>query len=139
MARLDGVERAEAWSGLVGGSPAMVELRRQLEAIAPRDSAGHFTGGTGTGPGVAAGGPPWLSPRAERPFVRVACAALSPTLIESELFGHERGAFTSAAGRRSGRFELAGDGTVFLDEIGDLEPRLQSKLLRVLDDRCYER
>jgi transcriptional regulator with GAF, ATPase, and Fis domain len=80
-----------------------------------------------------------LSPRAARPFVHVDCAALSPTIVESELFGHERGAFTSAAGRHAGRFELAGDGTIFLDEIGDLDPRLQSKLLRVLDDRCYER
>jgi transcriptional regulator with GAF, ATPase, and Fis domain len=69
----------------------------------------------------------------------VDCAALSPTIIESELFGHERGAFTSADGRHAGRFELAGEGTIFLDEIGDLGPRLQSKLLRVLDDRRYER
>jgi transcriptional regulator with GAF, ATPase, and Fis domain len=74
-----------------------------------------------------------------RPYAHVDCAALSPSLVESELFGHERGSFTGATGRRIGRFELARDGTVFLDEVGDLEPRLQSKLLRVLDDREFER
>jgi len=131
--------RSELLAGLVGGSRAMGNLRGQLAAVAAIDSTLLLTGETGTGKGLAARVVHRLSPRAERPFVHVDCAALSPTIIESELFGHERGAFTSAAGRHTGRFELAGDGTIFLDEIGDLDPRLQSKLLRVLDDRCYER
>jgi transcriptional regulator with GAF, ATPase, and Fis domain len=131
--------RSDALSALVGASRAVVELRSQLAQVAAIDSTLLLTGETGTGKGLAARLLHRLSRRAERPFVHVDCAALSPTLIESELFGHERGAFTSAAGRRAGRFELAGEGTIFLDEIGDLDPRLQSKLLRVLDDRSYER
>jgi len=130
-----GAELAE----LVGASAGMVELRRQLAAVAGIGSTLLLTGETGTGKGLAARLLHQLSQRAARPFVHVDCAALSPTLVESELFGHERGAFTSAAGRHTGRFELAGDGTIFLDEIGDLDARLQSKLLRVLDDRRYER
>jgi transcriptional regulator with GAF, ATPase, and Fis domain len=135
----DAAARSEALAGLVGASRAMHELRSQLAAVAAIDSTLLLTGETGTGKGLAARVVHRLSQRAERPFVHVDCAALSPTIIESELFGHERGAFTSAAGRRAGRFELAGDGGIFLDEIGDLEPRLQSKLLRVLDDRSFER
>ena len=131
--------RSEAWAGLVGSSAAIAELRGQLEAVAGIDSTVLLGGETGTGKGVAARALHRLSPRSARPFVHVDCAALSPTIIESEIFGHERGAFTSADARRIGRFELAGDGTIFLDEIGDLDPRLQAKLLRVLDDRRYER
>jgi len=134
----DGGARAEI-GDLVGGSRAMAELRASLAAVAAIDSTLLLTGETGTGKGLVARLVHRLSRRAERPFVHVDCAALSPTIIESELFGHERGSFTSAAGRHTGRFELAGEGTIFLDEIGDLDPRLQSKLLRVLDDRCYER
>jgi len=126
-------------AGLVGTSPAIATLRDQLEAVAATDATVLLTGETGTGKGLAARALHRLSERAHGPFVHVDCAALSPTLIESELFGHERGAFTSADGRHAGRFELAGKGTIFLDEIGDLGPRLQSKLLRVLDDRRYER
>ena len=139
MVAEDGVTRSDAWVGLVGASPAMVEVRGQLEQVAAIDSSVLLGGETGTGKGLAARTLHRLSPRRNRPFVHVDCAALSPTIIESEIFGHERGAFTSAAGRHVGRFELAGDGTIFLDEIGDLDPRLQAKLLRVLDDRCYER
>ncbi len=135
----DEAGRSELLAGLVGGSKAMGELRGQLAAVATIDSTLLLTGETGTGKGLVARLVHRLSPRPERPFVHVDCAALSPTIIESELFGHERGAFTSAAGRHTGRFELAGEGTIFLDEIGDLDPKLQSKLLRVLDDRRYER
>jgi len=131
--------RSALLAGLAGPSPAIASLREQLEAVAAIDAALLLTGETGTGKGLAARALHRLSARAARPFVHVDCAALSPTLIESELFGHERGAFTSADGRRAGRFEIAEDGTIFLDEIGDLGARLQSKLLRVLDDRRYER
>jgi transcriptional regulator with GAF, ATPase, and Fis domain len=124
---------------ILGASEAIQQLRCDVAAIAPLASTVLVTGETGTGKGRVARALHALSPRAGLPFVHVDCAALSPTVIESELFGHERGSFTSAEARRAGRFELAGDGTVFLDEIGDLEPHLQSKLLRVLDDREFER
>ena len=122
-----------------GQSPAMQALRDSLARVARLDSTVLLTGETGTGKGRAARVLHDLSPRAGKPFVHVDCAALSPTLIESELFGHEKGAFTNAASQRQGRFEWARDGTVFLDEIGDLDSRLQTKLLRVLDDRAFER
>ena len=98
-----------------------------------------ITGETGTGKGRLARRIHEAGPRRDRPFVHVDCAALSPSVIESELFGHERGAFTDAVARRPGRLELARDGTLFLDEIGDLHPALQAKLLRVLQDRAFER
>jgi DNA-binding NtrC family response regulator len=124
---------------LVGDSPAMVELRRGLRDVAQVESKVLLQGETGTGKGVAARLIHDWSRRRERPFVHVDCAALSPTLIESELFGHEKGAFTGAASTRRGRFELAAEGTIFLDEIGDLDPSLQTKLLRALEDRAFER
>ncbi len=140
--RVDGVggERPERpLDEIVGNSASMRRLREEIGAVAPVDSTVLLTGETGTGKGRVARLLHRLSERRARPFVHVDCAALSSTLIESELFGHEKGAFTSAAARRLGRFEMAGEGTIFLDEIGDLEPRLQSKLLRVLDDREFER
>ncbi len=122
-----------------GRSALMRRLRRDARTIAPLDAHVLLQGETGTGKGRTARWLHALSPRAGRPFVHVDCAALSETLIESELFGHERGAFTSADVRHVGRFERAGTGTVFLDEIADLSPRMQAKLLRVLEDREYER
>lgn len=98
-----------------------------------------LVGETGTGKGLLAREIHATSSRAASPFVHVDCAALAPSVIESEFFGHERGAFTGAAVRRTGRFEMAGEGTVFLDELAELSPELQAKLLRVLHDRCYER
>jgi DNA-binding NtrC family response regulator len=124
---------------LIGESRAMRNLRREIRAVAALPASVLLTGETGTGKGAAARALHARSPRARGPFVHVDCAALSPTLIESELFGHERGAFTGALDRRVGRFELAGEGTVFLDEIGELDERQQAKLLRVLHDREYER
>jgi len=137
--RADAEEEGSALSQLIGETDVMGRLRREVTAVAPLDSTVLLTGETGTGKGHLARAVHEHSRRAGRPFVHVDCAALSPTIIESELFGHEKGAFTSAGGRHIGRFEHAGRGTIFLDEIGDLEPRLQSKLLRVLDDRAYER
>jgi len=124
---------------LVGSGPAMTRVCRELAAVAPIATTVLITGETGTGKGLAARALHDLSSREERPFVQVDCSSLAESVIESELFGHERGAFTGAMGARAGRFEIAQDGTVFLDEIGELKPALQAKLLRVLHDRVYER
>lgn len=124
---------------LVARGQCMQRVSKELEAMAPIDANVLLTGETGTGKGLAARLLHDLGPRSAAPFVHVDCAALAATLIESELFGHERGAFTSATHQYAGRFERAGSGTIFLDEIGDLELRLQAKLLRVLEDREYER
>lgn len=122
-----------------GTSAAMQAARECVERAAPSDCAILLTGETGTGKGEVARAIHALSPRAGARRVHVDCAALSPTVIESELFGHERGAFTDAGARRPGRFELAAGGTLFLDEIAELAPGLQAKLLRVLHDRSFER
>ena len=124
---------------LVGRSPAIEELRAQIEAVAATRSTVLITGETGAGKGLMARAIHDLSSESGLPFVHVDCASLSPTVIESELFGHERGAFTGAQERHRGRFELAGRGTLLLDEIAEVEPRLQAKLLRVLEDRIFER
>ncbi len=124
---------------LAGESAGIRAVRRSLETVAASHSTVLLTGETGTGKGVAARTLHRHSARRMAPFVHVDCAALSPALIESELFGHERGAFTGAAERRTGRFEQAAEGTIFLDEIAELSPPLQGKLLRVLQDREYER
>jgi len=124
---------------LVGDAEAMAALRRQLARVAPTESTVLLLGETGTGKGLAAREIHAASPRAQGPFVHVDCAALSASLVESELFGHERGAFTGAVAPRVGRLELARGGTLFLDEIGELELPLQGKLLRALQDRRFER
>lgn len=124
---------------LVGDSESMAALRREIAAVAPLRSTVLVTGETGVGKGVVARALHRQSSQRAGPFVHVDCAALSPHLVESEIFGHERGAFTGAVSRRVGRFEQAARGTIFLDEIGDLAPPLQAKLLRVLQDREFER
>jgi DNA-binding NtrC family response regulator len=124
---------------LVGQSVASAKLRKEIAAVAPLRSTVLLTGETGVGKGLVARLIHRLSSRADGPFVHVDCSALAPSLVESELFGHERGAFTGALARRIGRVELAGDGTLFLDEVGDLVPEVQAKLLRLLQDRAYER
>jgi DNA-binding NtrC family response regulator len=124
---------------IVGSSREMRRLRAEIVVVAPMRSTVLITGETGAGKGVVARAIHRLSGHPERPFVHVDCASLAPSLIESELFGHERGAFTGAVSARAGRFELAADGTVFLDEIGELDLGLQRRLLRVLQDREYER
>ena len=126
-------------AALVGESVPIRALRHEVAGIARVESKLLLQGETGTGKSLVARLIHELSPRSRGPFVHVDCAALSPTLIESELFGHEKGAFTGAAGLRRGRFELAAGGTIFLDEIADLDAGLQSKLLRVLEDRVFER
>ena len=130
---------APGLSELVGQSEPTRALRDAIRASGRVDSKVLLQGETGTGKGLVARLIHEHSRRRDDPFVHVDCAALSPTLIESELFGHEKNAFTGAAAMRRGRFEIAGSGTIFLDEIGDLDGPLQSKLLRVLEDRIFER
>src|SRR5438045_4313366 len=124
----------------LGASPAIRELGRQIELLAASErSTVLLTGESGTGKGWVARIIHHLSPRASGPFVEVNCGGLSATFLESELFGHEKGAFTDAKERRQGLFELADRGTIFLDEIGDLEPELQPKLLKVLETKTFRR
>ncbi|HWE31311.1 MAG TPA: sigma-54 dependent transcriptional regulator, partial [Polyangia bacterium] len=124
---------------LVGASTAMLGIWKLIGRAAASDTPVLITGETGTGKELVARAVHDYSARVKEPFVAVNVAALPATLLESELFGHERGAFTGAAARRAGRIEAAGAGTLFLDEIGDVEPAMQSKLLRVLSDGSYER
>jgi two-component system response regulator HydG len=126
-------------SEIVGESEAMLEVYKMIEKVAPTDSTVYIYGESGTGKELVARGLHESSHRAEGPFIRVNCSALAETLLESELFGHEKGAFTGAHKRRLGRFELADGGTIFLDEIGDVSPAIQLKLLRVLQERAFER
>jgi two-component system nitrogen regulation response regulator NtrX len=124
---------------MIGESSAMARVRELIARVAPTDARVHVTGESGTGKELVASAIHLGSARRDRPFVRVNCAAIPRDLVESEMFGHEKGAFTGAATRRAGRFELAGTGTLFLDEIGDLDASLQTKLLRVLQDGRFER
>jgi PAS domain S-box-containing protein len=125
--------------GIIGKHPLMLELFDRVEMIRDSDSTVLIEGESGTGKGLLAQALHRVGPRHGRPFVKVSCAALPETLLESELFGHERGAFTGAIRDRKGRFELADRGTIFLDEIGDLSPTVQVKLLRVLQEQEFER
>ena len=124
---------------IVGNAPPMIEIFDLIRQIAPARSTVLLQGESGTGKELVAHAIHRLSPRAKGPFIAVHCAALSPTLLESELFGHEKGAFTGAQEQRRGRFELADGGTLFLDEISEVDPSVQVKLLRVLEERKFER
>lgn len=126
-------------SRLTGRSPAMIAIREQIRAVAQTDADVLITGATGTGKEVAARAIHRASARSEKPFVHINCAALPQDLVESELFGHEAGAFAGAARARYGRFEHARGGTVFLDEIDSLDPKLQAKLLVAVQDRMVTR
>ena len=124
---------------VIGQSPVMQEIFEIVQQVAPARASVLVLGESGTGKELIAKAIHNLSPRAKQPMVTVHCAALSPTLLESELFGHEKGAFTGAHERRIGRFEQANGGTLFLDEIGEIDPAIQVKLLRFLGERTFER
>ena len=129
----------ELFRSMVGQSESMRIIRRLIEQVASTDASVLILGESGTGKEVAARNLHYLSERAERPFVPINCGAIPAELLESELFGHEKGAFTGALTARKGRFELAQGGTIFLDEIGDMPLPMQVKLLRVLQERTFER
>jgi formate hydrogenlyase transcriptional activator len=133
------VRTQQDFGEIVGESPALRRVLKQLEAVAPTESTVLILGETGTGKELVARALHDLSPRRERTFVNLNCAAIPTGLLESELFGHEKGAFTGAISQKVGRFQLAHQGTLFLDEIGDIPPELQPKLLRVLQQQEFER
>jgi DNA-binding NtrC family response regulator len=140
VARLrDEVRGRQQLLGMFGRSSAMQEVFRAIERVAPSRASVLLSGESGTGKELAARAIHQLSPRRDGPWVAINCGAIPHTLIESELFGHERGAFTDAVDQRIGRFEAASGGTLLLDEIGELEPAMQVKLLRVLQERRMER
>jgi formate hydrogenlyase transcriptional activator len=124
---------------IIGNSPALESVLEQVEQVAPTDSTVLIQGETGTGKELIARAIHNLSSRCGRPFIKLNCAAIPFDLLESELFGHERGAFTGAIAQKIGRFELADKGTLFLDEVGDIPLALQPKLLRVLQEQEFER
>ncbi len=133
------VERRTGLESLIGQAPSMVEVFDTIRQVAPSRATVLVQGETGTGKELAARAIHSLSPRAAKKFVAVHCKAFSQNLLESELFGHERGAFTGAFERRIGRFEQAAGGTLFLDEIGEIDENTQVKILRVLGERTFER
>ncbi len=139
VALRDELQRASGWQEIVGSNTRLQAIFDQARAVAATNATVLITGESGTGKEVLARAIHRASPRANAPFIACALAALPESLIESELFGHEKGAFTGATTRREGRFEMADSGTLFLDEIGELTPSMQVKLLRVLQERQFER
>jgi formate hydrogenlyase transcriptional activator len=135
----DEFQRESHGEAIIGESPAFKEVLRHVEIVAPTDATVLLQGETGTGKELMARALHQLSARRHHALITVNCAAMPSGLLESELFGHERGAFTGALARKLGRFELAHQGTLFLDEIGDLPLELQPKLLRVLQEQAFER
>jgi DNA-binding NtrC family response regulator len=136
---LERVRRDFGFETLIGAGSAMQRVFEQMKKVAETDLTVLVRGESGTGKELVAQAIHDASPRAKRPFVAVNCAAISRELVESELFGHEKGAFTGASARRIGRFESADQGTIFLDEIGDMPLETQAKVLRVLQERSFER
>jgi DNA-binding NtrC family response regulator len=126
-------------ANIIGANPLMQRVFEIVDQVAPSKATVLITGESGTGKELIANAIHHRSPRAKGPFIKLHCAALAESLLESELFGHERGAFTGAVGRRDGRFQLADGGTLFLDEIGEISPAIQVKLLRFLQEREFER
>jgi formate hydrogenlyase transcriptional activator len=135
----DEIRTEHGFADIIGTSSGLKEVLRQVEIVAPADTTALILGETGTGKELVARAIHRLSTRAARTFVKLNCAAIPTGLLESELFGHEKGAFTGAVARKVGRFELADGGTLFLDEVGDIPPDLQAKLLRVLQEQEFER
>jgi len=135
----DEITPKSGFGGMIGKNERMRTVYQLIEKVAPAPSSVLITGESGTGKELVAKAIHNLSHRKDKPFISVNCAALSDTLLESELFGHEKGAFTDAIAMRKGRFELADKGTLFLDEIGEMPHALQAKLLRVLQERSFER
>ncbi len=133
------VETTAEFSGIIGKDPKMQLIYKLIEDIAPTDATGLIQGESGTGKELVARAIHRLSTRKNKPFVVINCSAYPATLLESELFGHEKGAFTGAIRQKAGRFEQAHGGTVFLDEIGEIAPSAQIKLLRVLQTQKFER
>jgi transcriptional regulator with GAF, ATPase, and Fis domain len=133
------IQTVHNYEEIVGSSPALLRVLDAVGRVAPTDAAVLITGETGTGKELIARAVHSRSPRREKPLIKVNCAALPTGLVESELFGHERGAFSGAIARRIGRFELAHGGTIFLDEVGEIPPDVQVKLLRVLQEKEFER
>src|SRR3970282_2054746 len=132
-------ERIERAHEILGTSPAITELRRQISTAAPTNGRVLVFGENGSGEELGGRAAPPRSPRRDGPFVEATCAAIPDELIESELFGHEKGAFTGAIARRRGKFELADGGTLFLDEIADMSLTTQGKILRILQESSFER
>jgi DNA-binding NtrC family response regulator len=135
----DEVRSDQSVGNMIGESPALQSILRDIRVVAPTDAAVLIQGETGTGKELVARGIHELSSRSKKPFIMVNCAAIPATLLESELFGHEKGAFTGAFAQKIGRFELAHQGTLFLDEIGEIPLELQPKLLRALQEQDFER
>ncbi|HSL39867.1 MAG TPA: sigma-54 dependent transcriptional regulator [Desulforhopalus sp.] len=135
----DEIRGRSGFAGMVGKNAKMLQVYQLIEKVAPTHASVLITGESGTGKELVAKAIHVNSPRRTQPFIAVNCAALSQNLLESELFGHEKGAFTGAVAMRKGRFELADRGTIFLDEIGEIPLAVQSKLLRVLQEKTFER
>jgi transcriptional regulator with GAF, ATPase, and Fis domain len=133
------IQKELGFEEIIGRSPALLEVLKNVRVVAPTDSTVLLLGETGTGKELLARSVHSLSARRDKTFIKLNCAAVPLGLLESELFGHEKGAFTSAFNQKIGRIELADKGTLFLDEIGELPLELQPKLLRVLQDREFER
>ncbi|MRR07339.1 MAG: sigma-54-dependent Fis family transcriptional regulator, partial [Deltaproteobacteria bacterium] len=124
---------------MTGSSPEMLKLKEQIKLVAPSNASVLITGENGTGKELVARSIHFYSHRKDKPFVEINCAAIPEELIESELFGHEKGAFTGAVAQKKGKFDLADGGTLFLDEIGDMSLKTQAKVLRILQERKFER
>src|SRR3990167_3938788 len=127
------------FSGIIGNTPEMQDIFKTITEIAPTEASVLIYGETGTGKELIANAIHYNSDRKDKPFITLHCASLSEGVLESELFGHEKGAFTGAIGQRRGRFELANGGSLFLDEIGDMNAYVQIKLLRVIESGAFER